>query len=335
MGSRVGLAMAVHYLQADWSWCPVESSDAVIPLCSKRALGAPQSRLTIRTLKVARKEVVGELVPEGKPNPDLLAPHSRPFQGGSPQKPKGPLPYSRVARGMKTQRTRGTNRETHGKRGAPELACGTPQILTAAPGCPRVPSGPAGPGGPCRRKRSLSGGQRAESQPQTPSSLCPTAVPAQGFSLPARLCPPWALCDPGPPILPAETRKQHEGRKARSRDGGGGSTLQPLTLSPSSPGPPGGPAGPGSPMGPWAPSRPAGPRGPFSPWWRSGKLRLRDCPPLLAPCSSLPSPGSSGSPPRLPPYQKAPTPTHWHALLPSWSVWSLGAGSARGPDGAS
>lgn len=155
MGSRVGLTAPVRYLQADWSWCPVESSDAVIPLCSKMALGAPRSWLTIRTLMAVRKEAIGELIPKGKRNPDLLAPPSCPFQGGSPQKPKGPLPYSRVAQGMVPRRIRGTNCETHGKRGAPGVACGTLQILTAAPGCPRVPSGPEGPGGPCRRKRSL------------------------------------------------------------------------------------------------------------------------------------------------------------------------------------
>lgn len=76
--------------------------------------------------------------------------------------------------------------------------------------------GACGPGGTLQEEEEFIAWATGRPTAAEPGYVCPTALLAQGFSLPARLCRLWALCDPGPPLLPAET----EGRKAQSREWG-------------------------------------------------------------------------------------------------------------------
>lgn len=77
-----------------------------------------------------------------------------------------------------------------------------------------------GPGGTLQEEEELISWATSRVTAAEPGSLCPTAIPAPGFSLPARLCRLWALCDPGPPLLPAETEKRQRVRRLRPGRGG-------------------------------------------------------------------------------------------------------------------
>lgn len=170
------------------------------------ALGAPRSWFTIRTLKSAQKEAIGELVPKGEPNPDL----SCPFQEGISPEAKGPLALLQNRPRDGARRTRGTTVRSTGNEVQPHgylpqnPAVQENRVSLEARGDPA--------GG--RGAYQLGNEQSHNLRLWLPLPHCDSCA---GVRLTCSPLPPLGPLRPGSPTSPCRGKEKTEGRRAQSR----------------------------------------------------------------------------------------------------------------------